>query len=96
MKRSAVHALAAGLGLAALGGCAAPYSSGPTTTTTTVVRDANGVPIASGTTTRDSYGNTVASTPTGLYQSSPGYPVQQYPAQPYPAQPYPVQPYRGF
>jgi hypothetical protein len=78
MKRSALHCMAAGLGLAALAGCAAPYAPGPTTTTTTVVRDANGNPIAAGTTTRDSYGNAITSTPLGTYQSGPSYPA--YPA----------------
>lgn len=84
MRRFAVHYVAAGLGLAALAGCAAPYAPGPTTTTTTVVRDANGNPIATGTTTRDSYGNAITSTPSGTYQSGPSYPA------------YPAQPYRGY
>ena len=77
MTHRALRPAAAGLGLVLIAGCMGRYEPGPTTTTTTVVRDSNGVPIASGTTTRDSFGNTVTTTPSGTYQAGPSYPAAQ-------------------
>jgi hypothetical protein len=81
--------IAAGLGLAALAGCADPYATTPVatgTSTTTVTRDAYGNPIAANTTVRDAYGNVVSTAPgaapiynQGAYAApAPGYPAPVY------------------
>jgi hypothetical protein len=91
--RVIIPVMAAGLGL--LAGCidADPYRSsayrpGPTTTTTTVVRDAYGNPLSTAETVRDVNGNAVNSTSVGVYQNVPGY-YQNVPV-------YPPQSYRRY
>ena len=74
MLRTAIRCAAAGLAA-----CVPTYNPGPTTTTTTTVRDPAGNLLAAGTTTRDSYGNTTTSTPAGVYQTVPTYPVSPGP-----------------
>jgi hypothetical protein len=80
----------AGLGLAALAGCAEPGPVATGTSTTSVTRDAYGNPIAANTTVRDAYGNVVSSTPGAapVYgQSAYGAPAPIYQAPVYPNAP---------
>ena len=91
--RATIAAMAAGLGLVGLSGCmdagpypATSYNPGPTTTTTTVVRDAYGNPLSTTQAARDANGNPMASSLAGTYPGTPGYyqNVPGYPPQPYP------------
>jgi hypothetical protein len=90
--RTFVLVMVAGTGFLGLAGCvdantyrANAYRPGPTTTTTTtVVRDANGMPLSTAEAVRDGNGNPVNPPGSyqyvpGTYQSSPGYVPQAYP-----------------
>jgi hypothetical protein len=91
--RALVLVMVAGTGLLGLSGCvdatsyrAAGYRApGPTTTTTTtVVRDANGMPLSTAEAVRDGNGNPVNPPGSyqyvpGTYQNGPGYVPQAYP-----------------
>jgi hypothetical protein len=83
--RFTISLAAAGLGAALLAGCET-YDAGHVpaggTSTTTVVRDAYGNPVAGGTTVRDAYGNPVAGGTT--VRDSYGRPIAAAPAYPAP------------
>ena len=91
--RAIITTMAAGLALVGLSGCidagpypATSYNPGPTTTTTSVVRDAYGNPLSTTQTVRDANGNPVGSSLAGTYPGMPGYyqNVPGYSPQPYP------------